>query len=357
MSSVADHLRRLIETNGPVTIADYMAIALGHPEHGYYMRQDPFGAGGDFITAPEVSQMFGELIGLWLAAQWYAQGKPERFILAEVGPGRGTLMADALRAAGRVPGFLDGASVHFIEMSPVLKAAQAARVPHAQWHDGVDDLPEGPLFLVANEFFDALPVRQFVRTERGWCERCVTLDESGQGFIPVLAPVAQGVADFLSPAVMNAPIGSLAEISPASQAVIGQIANRIAVHGGAALIIDYGHVSSGVGDTLQALRAHQFVDPFKTPGLADLTAHVDFEALGRAARAEGVAVHGPVEQGAFLRALGIEARSVKLKAKASSGQCDMLDAACARLTETGQMGSLFKVISITPFLASVPDGF
>ncbi|MDE1172564.1 MAG: SAM-dependent methyltransferase [Parvibaculaceae bacterium] len=354
---VADHLRRLIEIEGPVPVADYMAIALGHPQHGYYMRQDPLGAGGDFITAPEVSQMFGELVGLWIAAQWLAQGAPESFVLAEAGPGRGTLMADALRATARVPGFSRAAEVHFIETSPVLRAAQAVRVPHACWHDTLDSVPEGPLFLIANEFFDALPVRQFVRTERGWCERCVALDVTGERFEPVLAPVAQGAADLLPPDLRDAPAGSLAEISPASEAIARQIASRVAAHGGAALIIDYGHARSGLGDTLQAVRAHAYADPFADPGLADLTAHVDFEALGQAAQAAGATVHGPVEQGALLFALGIESRCVKLKAGASQAQCDRINTELDRLTGADQMGHLFKAMAITPRNIPVPDGF
>jgi NADH dehydrogenase [ubiquinone] 1 alpha subcomplex assembly factor 7 len=351
MTALGQHIARLISETGPISVAHFMALALGHPKHGYYMTRDPLGAQGDFTTSPEISQMFGELIGLWIAETWIAQDRPSPFILAELGPGRGTLMADALRALRAVPGLLDALRLHFVETSPVLAAAQKQNVPNATWHDRFDTLPEGPLFLIANEFFDALPIRQFVRMERGWCERFVMLDDDSTAdaphFVPAITPVPLASDDLLSPSVRNAPVGSLAEVSPASGAFAEDIAARIARHGGAALIIDYGHAKSAVGDTLQALRAHKFVDAFETPGEADLTAHVDFEALALAARAGGAQAHGPVEQGAFLHTLGIKERAEALKAKATPEQARDIDVAERRLTARDEMGSLFKVMALT----------
>ena len=352
---LARHIARLIEETGPIPLSHYMALALGHPEHGYYMTRDPLGARGDFITAPEISQMFGELIGLWLAEAWTAQGAPAPFMLAELGPGRGTLMADALRAMRAVPGMTDAAEIHFVETSPVLREAQRERVPRATWHERIDTLPAGPFFLIANEFFDALPVVQYQRTERGWCERYVGLAEDR--LVPVLAPVPLADDTSLPPAIRAAPTGAIAEISPASPAIAQAIATRIAAQGGAALIVDYGHARSAPGDTLQALRGHQYADPFDTPGEADLTAHVDFEALASAVRAGGAAAHGPVEQGRFLTALGIEARAAALRLRATATQARDIDAGLRRLTAPGEMGSLFKVLGIVPRGTPAPAGF
>ncbi|HUD52547.1 class I SAM-dependent methyltransferase, partial [Parvibaculum sp.] len=360
MTELARHIARLIAATGPIPVSHYMALALGHPEHGYYMTRDPLGAGGDFTTAPEVSQMFGELVGLWIADAWIAQGRPSPFILAELGPGRGTLMADALRALRAVPGALDAAQVHFVETSPTLRAAQQRLVPRATWHERFDDLPGGPLFLIANEFFDALPIAQYVKTERGWCERHVALAENASEeaprFAPVLAPMPTPDA-VLPPATRGAPIGSIGEISPASTAIVEAVGMRIATQGGAALVVDYGHPRSAAGDTLQALKAHRFVDPFENPGEADLTAHVDFEALAAAAMRGGARVYGPVEQGAFLKALGIEARAQALKTRATPAQADAIDVALARLTGEDRMGSLFKVLALTAPDTSHPAGF
>ncbi|MDR3499669.1 MAG: SAM-dependent methyltransferase [Parvibaculum sp.] len=354
-------IARLIAETGPMPLDHYMAMALGHPKHGYYMTRDPLGALGDFTTAPEISQMFGELLGLWLADAWTRQGAPTPFVLAELGPGRGTLMADLLRALRAVPPMLEAAEVHFVETSPVLKAAQQEQVPQATWHDRIDTLPPQPLFLIANEFFDALPIRQFVKTDRGWCERHIALGEGSTEdnprFVSVLSPVPLPSDDILPKAARSAPIGGIAEISPASLAYADEIATRIRDHGGAALIVDYGHVKSAAGDTLQAVRGHQFASPFEAPGEADITAHVDFEALGLVARRAGVNVHGPVEQGEFLRDLGIDTRAKKLKTQANEEQAREIDAALKRLTARNEMGSLFKAVALTPQDAPEPAGF
>lgn len=352
---LAHHIARLIEETGPIPLSQYMALALGHPDHGYYMTRDPLGAGGDFTTAPEVSQMFGELIGLWLADQWQRQGAPGAFALTELGPGRGTLMADALRAMRRMPGMAEAASVHLVETSPVLRVAQRKRVPQANWHMHVDELPDRPLFLIANEFFDALPVTQYQRTDRGWCERFVGCTEGR--FAPILAPVPIANDGTLPAAMRAAREGEIAEISPASTAVAEAISVRIASRGGAALIVDYGHASSAPGDTLQAVRDHKFADPFDAPGEADITVHVDFEALSRAIRAGGADVHGPASQGTFLTALGIAARAEALSRNATASQREDIAAALRRLTAADEMGSLFKVLGITPRGAPSPAGF
>jgi len=323
------------------------------------MTRDPLGAAGDFITSPEISQMFGELAGLWIAQSWIDQGAPKRIALAELGPGRGTLMQDALRALKALPGFLDAAEIHFVETSPALRKAQASRVPGAKWHDSIESLPPLPLFLIANEFFDALPVAQFEKTARGWCERDVALAEGATPDAPRFAPALSSRPLNLPGAshLAAAPLGSVAESAPAALAIAGILGEHIALHGGAALIIDYGHAQSGFGDTFQAMRAHGFANPYENPGEADLTAHVDFAALAAAARKGGADVHGPVEQGGFLRGLGIEARAARLKQNAPKEMRETIDGQLERLTSGNGMGTLFKVLALTPRGASRPAGF
>ncbi len=354
-NALARHIARLIGETGPIPLSQYMALALGHPRYGYYMTRDPLGAKGDFTTAPEVSQMFGELLGLWLADQWLQQGAPRRFVLAELGPGRGTLMSDLLRAIRNVIGMRDAAEVHFVETSPVLREMQKVRVPEAIWHERIDTLPRLPLFLVANEFFDALPVTQYQLTDRGWCERYVALE--GERLVPVLAPVPLANDAALPPAMKNAAKGEIAEISPASTSIAEEIAVRIAAEGGAALVIDYGHTKSAPGDTLQAMKNHAYADPFAEPGTADITVHVDFEMLANAVRAGNAEACGPVEQGAFLTALGIDSRAAALSRNATTPQRRDVEAALQRLTARDEMGSLFKVLGITPRGSALPAGF
>ncbi len=341
-NACAQALAEAIAAGGPISVADYMAAANRH----YYATRDPFGAGGDFITAPEISQMFGELVGLWLADLWHRAGSPANSRYVELGPGRGTLAQDALRAmraAGLEP------PVELVETSPVLRRAQAERLPGARWHDDLGTLPsDGPLLVVANEFFDALPIRQLIRTDAGWAERRVAYD--GGGFRPVEGPsLAQnGLAD-LAP-------GSILEVAPASSAIVQQLAQRIAGQGGAALIVDYGHRHTGPGDTLQAVSRHGFADPWQQPGSRDLTAHVDFAALAAMARGEGVRISGPCEQGEWLRVMGIELRAAAL-AKAAPARADEIAAARNRLTAPDQMGTLFKVMALTAPGWPEPAGF
>ncbi len=343
---LARKLRLLIEANGPLTVADYMAHCLGDPAHGYYMTRDPLGADGDFVTAPEVSQMFGEIVGAWLVEAWRLAGSPSPFRLVELGPGRGTLMADVLRVAMRVPEFSGAVSVHLVETSPALSARQRetlARSGHeAGWHARFSEVPDGPLFLVANEFFDALPIRQFVRTEQEWRERVVGLDAEGRLAFGIGAGglrLADGPPD--------ATPGAVLELRPAADALTGEIAGRIIAHGGAALVIDYGHATTAAGDTLQALKGHGFADPLAAPGEADLTAHVDFAALAGSAGRSGAAVHGPIAQGAFLLALGLLERAARLGSDADDAARETLRSAANRLAGPEEMGTLFKVMALT----------
>jgi len=351
---LAERLARLIAADGPMTVAAFMSHAVGD----YYARREPFGPAGDFVTAPEISQIFGELVGAWILAQWDAAGRPAPVNLVELGPGRGTLMADLLRTARLVPDFLAAAELHLVETSERLRAAQAATLAGAPlaptWHDRLDDVPAGPLYVVANEFFDALPIRQFVRTGGTWRERVVGLDAGGR----LAFGLGPGrLADAAAPA--GAAEGAIFEVSPVSQAVMATLAGRIARDGGAMLAIDYGHAESGVGDTLQALAGHAFADPLDRPGEVDLTAHVDFAALARAARAAGAAAWGPIGQGAFLTALGLVPRAERLGRDASPEERAALAAAVHRLAGTadGEMGALFKVLAVTPAGAPPPPPF
>jgi NADH dehydrogenase [ubiquinone] 1 alpha subcomplex assembly factor 7 len=334
----------MIAAQGPIPVSDYMALANAH----YYATRDPLGAAGDFITAPEISQMFGELIGLALADVWTRAGRPDGVRYVELGPGRGTLAADALRAmraAGLEP------RVHFVETSPALRSAQAERVPNAAWHDDLAALPEdGPILAVANEFFDALPVRQLIATGSGWSERLVTLD--GERFPPAAGPPVPEAA--IPDPVRAAPPGTVLETSPASLACVRRLARRMNMHGGAALIVDYGHDRLCAGETLQAVRMHEYADPWMEPGESDLTAHVDFESLGRAA-AE-VTVHGPVAQGDWLARLGIEARAEAL-ARNAPNRVEELKIAKDRLVSPHHMGRLFRVLGLSAPDWPAPEGF
>jgi NADH dehydrogenase [ubiquinone] 1 alpha subcomplex assembly factor 7 len=349
----ADTIRRLIEADGPMSVATYMAHCLCDPQHGYYATRDPFGAAGDFVTAPEISQMFGEIVGAWVIHAWDLAGAPSPVSLVELGPGRGTLMADILRVSGRRPDFAAAASVHLVETSPVLRAKQAAilaRGGHrADWHDSFAEVPAGAALLVANEFFDALPIRQFVRVEGRWRERVVGLDERRR--------LAFGIGPGLLDQGPEAAEGAILEVSPAGEALAAEIAGRIAAEGAAALVVDYGHSHAGLGATLQAVRGHAFADPLADPGEADLTAHVDFAALAASAARAGAAVHGPMTQGEFLVSLGILERAGRLGAAADEVTREAIGAAVERLAGSEQMGKLFKVLAITrPGVTPPPFG-
>ena len=349
MTALRDLLIARIAQTGPVSVADYMADCLLHPDHGYYATRDPLGLAGDFITAPEISQMFGELIGLALAQTWLDQGSPAAFCLAELGPGRGTLMGDILRATKAVPGFHAAVFVHFVEASPVLREMQAQAVPEATWHDDVASLPDLPLFLVANEFFDALPVRQFLRKGDAWAEKMVGLTDGHLSF-GLSTPAPLGL---LEDRLADTQDGDLIEHCPALPAIMQTIARRIAAFGGAALIIDYGDWQS-LGDTLQAMQSHQHIDPLNAPGASDLTAHVDFAAIAQAAAPAKYTKLAT--QGVFLERLGITARAQSLAKSLTGTAKDAHIKAHRRLTHPAEMGDLFKVIGIYPPDAAPPPG-
>ena len=340
-----ERLARAITLAGPIPLSQFMGAANAH----YYATRDPLGARGDFTTAPEISQMFGELIGLWAADLWDRAGRPPaRYV--ELGPGRGTLAADALRAMAKV-GLTP--PVDLVETSPVLRAAQAERVPQAEWHLDLVGLPDdAPLLVIANEFFDALPIRQLVATGEGWRERLVACQDTL--FLPIAGDRS---FDMIIPRhLKDAAPGSILETSPASVAVLRQLAARLMAQGGAALIVDYGYQGPAIGDTLQAVRGHAYANPFEEPGEADLTAHVDFATLREAAEAEGLIAHGPVTQGAFLEALGIGPRAEAL-ARAAPDRAESLAADRERLTHPEAMGELFKVLALTAPGWPVPAGF
>lgn len=349
MTALGDLLIARIARTGPISLADYMADCLMHPQHGYYATRDPFGAAGDFTTAPEISQMFGELIGLSLAQAWMDQGCPAPFTLAELGPGRGTLMADVLRATKGVPGFHLALEVHLIEASPVLRAAQTERIPNPCWHIHVTTLPDQPLFLIANEFFDALPIRQFVRDGHAWREKMVGVTDGVLRFgLSDAAPIA-----LLKNRLQDTANGDLVEHCPILPVIAATIGSKIETHGGAALIIDYGDWQSQ-GDTLQALKAQKHVDPLTLPGNADLTAHVDFAAIAQhtaPARYSRLST-----QGVFLERMGITQRAQTLAANLTGKDLTSHIAAHRRLTHPAEMGDLFKVISIYPSTAAPPPG-
>ena len=329
-----------------------MAECLLDPAHGYYATRDPFGETGDFTTAPEISQMFGELLGLALAQAWLDQGRPAPAVLAEPGPGRGTLMADLVRAARAVPDFMTAMGVHLVEASPALRARQAERLPDATWHDTVETLPQRALYLVANEFFDALPIRQFVRAGAGWRERMIGLREGALAFgLNEPASVAA-----LAHRLDDTQDGEVVETCAPAVAIVSHIAGHIARHGGVAIIIDYGDWRSS-GDTLQAIRNHRFTEPLAEPGEADLTAHVDFEALASAATEAGAACTSMERQGVLLERLGITARAQALARTLAGSALDAHVAAHRRLTHPAEMGDLFKAIAIHPPGHPPPPGF
>jgi SAM-dependent MidA family methyltransferase len=348
--SLGDLIDARIAAQGPISVADYMAECLLHPKFGYYTTQTPFGAAGDFVTSPEISQMFGELVGLCLAQAWMDQGRPSPFTLAELGPGRGTLLRDLLRATRGVPGFTEAARIVLVEASPKLCALQVDTLaPTPATHVArVEELPDQPLFAVANEFFDALPVRQFVRAETHWRERQVGLVEGKRAF--GLGPELPQPA--LAHRLQDTRPGDMIETSPGAAPIMAALGDRIAAHGGAGLVIDYGDWRS-LGDTLQAVRGHAQADVLSDPGTADLTAHVDFEALAQACPCP---VTRLCPQGVFLERLGISARAQALARNLEGPALEAHVAAHRRLTHPDEMGNLFKVMGLFAPDAAPPPG-
>nr|WP_282449325.1 class I SAM-dependent methyltransferase [Roseibium sp. CAU 1639] len=351
-----DKIRARIAAEGPLTVAQYMSVCLGDPDHGYYTTREPFGGEGDFVTAPEISQMFGELVGAACLSAWQALGSPSRFELVELGPGRGTLMADLLRMACLRPAFVEAARLNMVETSPRLRQIQSETLNRAplqpDFRDRIQDVPQGPLILVANEFFDALPIHQFIRTQDGWRERQVGL--TGAGELTFGIGTARLPDSAVPAALATAPEGTIFETQPAANAVAEEIGRRIADHGGAALFIDYGYLKTAPGDTLQALYKHAHDDVLAHPGEADLTAHVNFEALAAAAVKGGATVLPPLTQGDFLLRSGLLERAGSLGAGKSHQDQETIRDAVERLAAPAQMGDLFKVLAVTSSGLSFP---
>ncbi len=355
---IADKMIRRIRAGGPLTVAAYMAMAQHDPEGGYYARHGPIGAAGDFTTAPEISQVFGELIGLWCAELWERIGRPDPVVLAELGPGRGVLMSDLLRAAGTVPEFSRALRIYLVEASPVLRAEQERRLrqTHPAWVSRVEELPDGPMLMVANEFVDALPIRQFVRGAGGWSERMVAVDPEDR-LVFVDGPESPLASLFVSGGPSHCARGTVVEICPAALALAGALGSRLARQTGAALFIDYGYFPTGPGPTLRALQHHRPVSALAAPGTADLSAHVDFAAFAEAARSAGAQIYGPISQGRFFTALGAGLRLAALSARAAPAQRRSLESGVRRLLDPDEMGEFFKVVAlVSPGLPS-PAGF
>jgi len=348
MNPLLDLIREKIQSDGPLPLEDYMELCLAHPEYGYYRTRDPLGASGDFVTAPEVSQMFGEVIGAWVAHIWMTMAQPDPFLLVELGPGRGTLMADMLRTAGQIPGFAAGARVCLVETSPSLIERQKATIlpitENVKWFDHISELPEGPSIVIANEFFDALPIRQLIRLEDKWQERAISLGDDGT----LLWSHREGndLEPLVAPNLRGSEPGTIIEVAPVRNGAATQIANRYGEYPGAALIIDYGFVGPQAGDSFQAVHRHAYSDPLADPGAADLTTHVDFNGIAHAASAAGANVYSPIPQGAFLESLGIGPRADQLR-EANPEKKANIDIDLARLVSPDQMGALFQVLMFT----------
>lgn len=352
--TLAEQIDIQIRTSGPMSVATYMGLCLTHPSKGYYRTADPLGAAGDFVTAPEISQMFGELIGFFCVNLWQQMGSPKAFTLLELGPGRGTLMADMLRVACRAEGFRDALDLRLFETNPALIAEQNARLePYdPRWIDGFDKVGDGPLLVVANEFFDALPIRQFVRMPDGWHERLVGLSDGRRSFGLSPTPIPP---ESMPEAVAGAETNTVFEVGLAGGEVMNRLARTVSVQGGALLVIDYGYARTQTGETLQGVRRHRYADVLDAPGEVDLSAHVDFEALANVAAKAGLAVQPLATQGQFLTRLGINERAHALS-RANPSSAPDIDAARARLVAPEQMGNLFKAFcAASPGLQ--PPGF
>ena len=355
---IVDKLARRIRAEGPLTVAAFMATALHDAEGGYYATQEPIGAAGDFTTAPEISQIFGELIGLWCAELWGRIGRPNPVVVAELGPGRGVLITDLLRAAAGVPEFRGALSILLVEVSQVLRAEQQRRLRDAQatWVSSIEDLPEGPMLLIANEFLDALPIRQLIRTAGGWAEHMVGVDREGR-LVFVSGPASPAAGLLVPEPLRQSPPGTIVEICPAALTLAAALGSRFARQPGAALFIDYGYFSPAPGPTMRALRHHRPICALSAPGSADLSAHVDFGSFIAAARASGARAYGPVSQRCFLETLGAGLRLAALRARATPPQRSALETGLRRLLDPAEMGELFKVVAIASPDFPTPAGF
>jgi SAM-dependent MidA family methyltransferase len=357
-SPLEAEIKRLIAVAGPMPVAEYMRLCLAHPEHGFYMTHDPLGTAGDFVTAPEISQMFGELVGVWVASVWRQMGSPDNVRFVELGPGRGTLMLDALRAAKVVDGFRAAVVIHMVEISPVLQRLQEQRLGDLEvpilWHEALEDVPTGPSIVLANEFIDALPVHQAVRQGDAWHERVIDVGPDGSFVFAAAREPMPLFAATVPSRLRDAPEGAIYEWR--SDQIALELGRRVRTDG-AALVLDYGHTRSAPGDTLQAVAGHSFTNPLAAPGRVDLTAHVDFEAVADSAESMGARVQGPRAQRDFLLSLGIDKRAAALKAGMPRERAVEIDVALSRLIAGGTrgMGELFKALAICdPKLGTLP---
>ena len=351
MTKLFDYLKLRIESEGSITLADYMAESLGHSEFGYYNNTVPLGKSGDFITSPEVSQMFGELIGLWSAVCWQQLGTPNKFNFIELGPGRGTLLMDAIRAAKVAPGYLDSIELHLVETSPILAKLQKESLSTLKnsclWYKKFEQVPDGPFFLIGNEFIDTLPIRQYIGAGGEWYEQLVGLNKFSTALCRITSPTPSDGEIIVPLGLSGWDDGIIWEICHEAQKIISSISSALLERGGVAIFIDYGYVKQTGGDTFQAVRNHEYSDPLEAPGLTDLTAHVDFEAIKQVAEKKGVRVSGPVTQGAFLRGIGIEKRAEKLMNVATPRQKRDIETGVKRLIDDNEMGRLFKVMALS----------
>lgn len=356
-------IKQQIRDKGPMNLGTYMGLCLGHPTHGYYMTRDPFGTKGDFTTAPEMSQIFGELIGAWIADSWVKMGMPEKCILLECGPGRGTLMADAMRATKNVDGFHNSVQMHLLEMSPVLKKIQAETLAQygATWHNDLSTLPTDiPVIVIGNEFLDALPSRQLTWHETGWIEKVINLDVNDTLRLHDIE-ADEEVVEALTPFLIPPNIGDQVEVSLEQQCFLTELMDVVLKQSGIVLFIDYGFVHNVAGDTIQAVKNHRYCGLLETPGEADITAHVNFAEISQIAMKKNMTVHGPVSQGDYLKRLGISIREGLLKKNATELQRRDLEAAVKRLVgedaKNNEMGALFKVIAFSPRSDIILAGF
>ncbi|WP_075289739.1 class I SAM-dependent methyltransferase [Pararhizobium arenae] len=356
---LGEKIKALITASGPISVTDYFSLCLADPQYGYYKTREPFGAAGDFTTAPEISQLFGEMIGIFLVQAWQRHGEPSPVHIAEIGPGRGTMMSDILRVISKIsPALYEAAEFHLIETSERLQKVQSQTlVAHKYkitWHESFDTLPDGFLLLATNELFDAIPIRQFVKTAQGFRERMVGLDANGE--LSFAAGVATIDPELLPQTSREVSPGTIFEVAPARDAVMATLASRIRASGGTAVIIDYGHLATGYGDTLQAVRDHQFDPPLKHPGEADITSHVDFEQLARRAVAEGLQINGLTYQGDFLLGLGLIERASSLGSGKDTITQEGIRMDVERLAGSGEgkMGELFKVLAVSSPAIALP---